>query len=116
MQYLRSLTVDAVKIDGQYVRQIENGGRDGAVVKHLAALCRDLGVRTIAEMVESEGAASMLQSHGVDMGQGYAFSKPLDHIPGRRNARRPVPPERLHRKLGLIATLRSGFPGGAKAR
>jgi EAL domain-containing protein (putative c-di-GMP-specific phosphodiesterase class I) len=81
LQYLRNLTVDAVKIDGQYVRQIQDGGRDTAVVKHLAALCRDLGVETIAEMIESDVAANMLQSYGVDMGQGYAFSRPLAHIP-----------------------------------
>jgi EAL domain-containing protein (putative c-di-GMP-specific phosphodiesterase class I) len=81
LAYLRSLTVDAVKIDGQYIQQIEGGGRDGAMVKHLAALCREIGVQTIAEMVETKQAVDLLVRYGVDMGQGYIFSKPLEHIP-----------------------------------
>ena len=81
LSYLRNLTVDVVKIDGQYVRQVESGGRDGAVVRHLTALCRELGVRTIAEMVETEAAVAKLRELGVDMGQGYLFSQPLAQIP-----------------------------------
>jgi EAL domain-containing protein (putative c-di-GMP-specific phosphodiesterase class I) len=81
LAYLRSLTVDTIKIDGQYIQQIEGGGREGAVVKHLAALCRDIGVKTIAEMVETKQAVDLLTRYGVDMGQGYIFSKPLEHIP-----------------------------------
>jgi len=81
LAYLRNLTVDVVKIDGQYVRQVESGGRDGAVVRHLTALCRELGVKTIAEMVETEAAVAKLKELGVDMGQGHLFSQPLAQIP-----------------------------------
>lgn len=81
LSYLRNLSVDIIKIDGQYVRQMGAGGRDVAMVRHLAALCRELGVRTIAEMIETEAAAETLKSMGVDMGQGYLFSAPLDQLP-----------------------------------
>ena len=81
LAYLRNLTVDVVKIDGQYVRQVETEGRDGAVVRHLTALCKELGVKTIAEMVETEAAVKKLKDMGVDMGQGFLFSEPLTHIP-----------------------------------
>ncbi len=81
LSYLRSLTVDVVKIDGQYVPQVENQEREGAMVRHLTALCRELGVKTIAEAVETEAAARKLKEMGVDMGQGPLFGEPLAHIP-----------------------------------
>jgi EAL domain-containing protein (putative c-di-GMP-specific phosphodiesterase class I) len=81
LAYLRHLTVDAVKIDGQYVRQLQAGGRDDTVIRHLTALCQELKVATIAEQVETQAAADLLKSLGVDMGQGYVFGQPLDQIP-----------------------------------
>jgi EAL domain-containing protein (putative c-di-GMP-specific phosphodiesterase class I) len=48
------------------------------VVKHLVALCKELGVATIAEMVETSSVARLSQELGVELGQGWAFSKPLD--------------------------------------
>ncbi len=91
LSYLRNLTVDVVKIDGQYVHQIDLNGRDGAVVRHLAALCHELGVRTIGEMVETQAEADKLKSLGVEMGQGFLFGAPMDQIPAvsvRSSARR----------------------------
>jgi EAL domain-containing protein (putative c-di-GMP-specific phosphodiesterase class I)/GGDEF domain-containing protein len=81
LSYLRNLTVDVVKIDGQYVRQLESTGRDGAVIRHLTALCQELRVRTIGEMVESQKAADLLKEFGVDMAQGFALGEALEQIP-----------------------------------
>ncbi len=76
MAYLRSLSVDFVKIDGQYVKDVAESGRDSALVRHLTKLCDELGVKTIAEMVETDQAAVALNSMGVGFAQGYRFGRP----------------------------------------
>lgn len=80
LSYLQSLTVDAVKIDGQFVKKIASGGRDAVFVRHLVAMCRELKVFTIAEMVETESVAETIKSFGVDLGQGFLFGAPLPQI------------------------------------
>ena len=76
LEYLRHLNVDVVKIDGRYVRELTDGSRDAMILKHVVALCRDLKVSTIAEMVETRQTARLLKDLGVDLGQGWAFGKP----------------------------------------
>ena len=76
MSYLRSLTVDMVKIDGQYVREVAESGRDSALVRHVTQLCDELGVMTIAEMIETQEAADKVQAIGVTLGQGWRFGRP----------------------------------------
>lgn len=76
LSYLRALQVDTVKIDGQYVRDIESAGRADAVVRHLVELCAELEIGTVAEMVETQRAADILSQLGVDYAQGYLFGKP----------------------------------------
>ena len=73
---LRSLSVDSVKIDGQYARDVAGSGRDSALVRHLTQLCDELGVLTIAEMVETAEAATVLGELGVRYGQGWRFGRP----------------------------------------
>jgi EAL domain-containing protein (putative c-di-GMP-specific phosphodiesterase class I) len=70
------LTVDAVKIDGQYIRELGRSSRDADLVRHLVALCRSLNVKTTAEMVEDQAALDQLKQIGVDYGQGWIFGKP----------------------------------------
>lgn len=77
LEYLRRLNVDYVKIDGRYMPEGEAHPRDAVILKHLTALCRELGVATIAEMVETEGTAELLKGLGVDLAQGFAYSRPL---------------------------------------
>jgi EAL domain-containing protein (putative c-di-GMP-specific phosphodiesterase class I) len=77
LNYLRSLDVDFVKIDGRYVQRLVAGSRDATILKHLAALCRELGVTTIAEMIETPEVEAVARDLGVDLGQGWQFAKPL---------------------------------------
>ncbi|HEY6335088.1 MAG TPA: EAL domain-containing protein [Alphaproteobacteria bacterium] len=74
--YLHALTVDFVKIDGAYVQRVLADGRDAAILRSIVTLCRELGVRTIAEMVETEAQADELKAIGVDFAQGYLFGRP----------------------------------------
>lgn len=95
LAYLQTLTVDVVKIDGRYVRDLAGGGRDAALVRHLVQLCRDLKVRTVAEMVETKEVEKAVQEAGVDYAQGWYYGRPADtpepptkHVAVLTNARR----------------------------
>ncbi len=74
--YIQALEVDYVKIDGAYVKRMETHPRDRAILKAMVGLCRDLGVGTVAEMVETESQAKALVDLGVDYAQGYLFGRP----------------------------------------
>ncbi|HPF79145.1 MAG TPA: EAL domain-containing protein, partial [Alphaproteobacteria bacterium] len=75
-QYLNGLDIDCVKIDGKYIRDALNSSRDEAMVRNLARMCQDLGVTTIAEMVETQEQLDYLIRIGVNKAQGWLFSKP----------------------------------------
>jgi EAL domain-containing protein (putative c-di-GMP-specific phosphodiesterase class I) len=74
--YLQQLSVDVVKIDGAYVRELTRSGRDDAMIRHLVGLCRELNVATIAEKVETHDVAEALRRAGVDYAQGWLFGEP----------------------------------------
>ena len=76
--YLQELSLDIVKIDGRYVRELAGSGRDGAMVRHLVQMCRDLKIRTVAEMVETVEVEEVVRKAGVDFAQGWLFGKPAD--------------------------------------
>jgi EAL domain-containing protein (putative c-di-GMP-specific phosphodiesterase class I) len=74
--YLQQLSVDIVKIDGAYVRESTRSGRDGAMIRHLVGLCRELKVATVAEMVETQAIEDSLRQAGVDYAQGWLYGQP----------------------------------------
>lgn len=74
--YLRALDVDVVKIDGVYVRDALKNSKGAAFLKAMAALCNDLGIEVVAEMVEDNASVAFLRQCGVDYGQGYLFGRP----------------------------------------
>ena len=80
-QYLKSLEVDLVKIDGAYVRNALKDEQAQAFLKSIASLCTDLGIDTIGEMIENPSTANFLIAHGVRFGQGYRFGKPSPDLP-----------------------------------
>lgn len=77
-QYLNALDIDCVKIDGKYIRDALNSSRDEAMVRNLARMCQDLGVTTVAEMVETQEQLDWLIDIGVDKAQGWIFGKPAE--------------------------------------
>lgn len=77
--YLQQLRLDIVKIDGRYVRELADNGRDAALVRHLVKLCGDLKVRTVAEMVETEEVEAEIRAAGVDFAQGWLYGRAADH-------------------------------------
>ena len=80
-KYLQALTVDYAKIDGAYVREVLTNERDAAILRAMVSLCRELQVRTVAEMVETRDQAEALREIGIDFGQGWLFGKPVFSLP-----------------------------------
>ena len=87
--YLRSLSVDIVKIDGGFVKTLAESGRDNTMVRHLVELCKALDIATIGEMVETEAVAEALRGLGVNFAQGYLYGRPAKE-PRTRVAEAPV--------------------------
>lgn len=75
-QYLKKLKVDALKIDGAYIRDALTSAEDRAFLRSMVGLCKDLGIVTVGEWVETQEHATLLRQMGVDYGQGYFFGKP----------------------------------------
>lgn len=76
LSHIRELPLDFIKIDGIFVRNIENNLLDQAVVKSVTDIAQVLNVATVAEFVETEEMLSVLNDLHIDFAQGYLFSKP----------------------------------------
>jgi len=75
--YLKNFRVDYVKIDGSFVRNLDQDPLDRAIVESINQVAHHLGAETIAEFVESRATFELLGSIGVDYAQGYALGKPI---------------------------------------
>ncbi len=73
---LRKLGFDYVKIDGTFIRDIENSEMDARFVRGIVEVVRGTGGQTIAEFVGSEATTKILTQIGVDFGQGFYLGKP----------------------------------------
>lgn len=93
-QYLSALDVDVVKLDGSAIRNTRGGAKGRAFLTSLAALCKSLGVETIAEMVEKEQSLFYVRNCGIDYAQGYLFGRPSRNIKDFE----PLPKADLFRK------------------
>ncbi|MDZ4098986.1 MAG: EAL domain-containing protein, partial [Methylophilaceae bacterium] len=78
LSYLKRFKVSKLKIDQSFVRDIMSDTDDRAIVKTIVALSRSLGIKTIAEGVETAEQMEFLKKSKCDEIQGYYFSKPLN--------------------------------------
>lgn len=74
--YLKQLPVDILKIDGMFIRNILTDPIDLAMVKSVNDIAHLLGLKTVAEFVETEAIQTEIQKLGVDFSQGYLFGRP----------------------------------------
>jgi diguanylate cyclase (GGDEF)-like protein len=77
LSYLKRLPAYALKIDKSFVRGLGESAEDTAVVRMIVELAHTLNMEVIAEGVETEEQAALLEEMGCDMAQGYLFSEPL---------------------------------------
>jgi len=101
LSYLQRFQFDYLKIDRSFVSRIAAHGGNAGIVRAIIRLATDLGMKTVAEGVESYEMAQQLRTLGCEYGQGYYFSRPLD--PGAATALMQSRPQ--WQEKGLIAQL-----------
>jgi diguanylate cyclase (GGDEF)-like protein len=103
LEHLKRLPVDELKIDKSFVMTMDRDPADRAIVSCTAALGRSLGLRVVAEGVESAASALLLAEIGCDLAQGFHYSP-------------PVPPEQLpglvRAQIGVATLAEPARPGG----
>jgi diguanylate cyclase (GGDEF)-like protein len=96
---LKRLPVDGIKIDKSFVIDMPHDASDAAIVRSTIDLAHNLGLKVVAEGVESHEAWQRLASPGCDLAQGFHISRPLPAgaltrlLAERRKAAEPSPPE-----------------------
>jgi EAL domain-containing protein (putative c-di-GMP-specific phosphodiesterase class I) len=89
LSYLRRFPFERIKIDQSFVREITTSEEAIYVIRAIVGLCRDLGIRTTAEGVETAAQLAILHAEGSSELQGYLFGRPtplagLDRFFGAR--------------------------------
>jgi len=77
MSYLKKFDIDFLKIDQMFIRNLGEGSDDLALCEAIIAMAHKLGIKVIAEGVETDKQRSLLTTVGCDFAQGYLYSKPL---------------------------------------
>jgi len=81
LKYLQNLPIDTLKIDQSFVRNLDplsNGeSGNGAIIRAIVTLAQQLGLRVVAEGVETKEEFELLRRLGCDLVQGYLFAKPM---------------------------------------
>jgi EAL domain-containing protein (putative c-di-GMP-specific phosphodiesterase class I) len=74
--YLKSLSVDVIKIDGRFIRDVVDDPLDEAAVRGFVDVARVVGVRTVAEFVDRPAVLERVKALGIDFAQGYLLHEP----------------------------------------
>lgn len=77
LKYLKSLPIDVVKIDKSFIDALEQEGCEKGLTGLIIELAKGVGLKTIAEGVETEAQLAKIRSYNCDMVQGYLFSAPM---------------------------------------
>src|SRR3990172_168163 len=77
LSYLKKFDIDYLKIDQSFVRNLETDPDDMALSEAIIVMAHKLGLKVIAEGVETEGQRKLLADAGCDYAQGYLFSRPV---------------------------------------
>ena len=103
LSYLRKFSVDSLKIDQSFIRQITTTPHETTIVTAIIGMGRGLKLRVVAEGVETQEELAFLQAHECDEAQGYYFS-------------RPVPPEQFAKLLetGIVFPVHQASPAGER--
>ncbi len=76
LDLLAEFQPDIVKLDMRIIRDIDTRPASRAILRAVASLCRELGIRLIAEGIETRAEFDVLLDYGIELFQGYLFAKP----------------------------------------
>jgi diguanylate cyclase (GGDEF)-like protein len=84
LAYLRSLAVQEIKVDASFVQAAPSERASAAIVRAVATLATELGVRCVAEGVESQEQHTHVRALGIELAQGFVYGRPsaAEHITG----------------------------------
>lgn len=91
LSYLHRLPLDNLKIDRSFVSRMVEAAENVEIVRTIIALARNLGLKTIAEGVETESQLELLKKLGCDYAQGYLFGRPVPAEETIERIERPSP-------------------------
>jgi EAL domain-containing protein (putative c-di-GMP-specific phosphodiesterase class I) len=77
LSYLKKFDIDYLKIDQSFVRNLSVDSNDFVLCEAIIVMAHKLGLKVIAEGVETERQRDLLCAIGCDYGQGYLFARPL---------------------------------------
>jgi len=77
LNYLKRFPINAVKIDRSFIRDLDTSAGDAAIVGAVIGIARSLGLRVVAEGVETEDQMAFLQRRDCDEAQGFFFGRPV---------------------------------------
>jgi diguanylate cyclase (GGDEF)-like protein len=78
LNYLQQLPIDVLKIDRSFVARLQSNSSDFQIIEAIIKLGNTLGMKTLAEGIETIEQSTLIKALGVDYGQGFLFSKPLN--------------------------------------
>ena len=78
--YLKHLPVDMIKLDGSFIRHLASDRFDQVFVKAMSEMARGMGIKSIAEFIETEEVVTVLMELGVHMGQGFHLARPNEEF------------------------------------
>jgi len=78
LSYLKKFDIDFLKIDQSFVKNLKIGSDDVVLIQAIVVMAHQLGIKVVAEGVETAEQKDILIASGCDYGQGYYFSRPLE--------------------------------------
>lgn len=75
---LDELPVDVVKLDKVFTDKVKDSQKTQIIIKSMVDMCHLIGVEVVAEGIEDNETHEIMKNLGVDYGQGYLYSKPLE--------------------------------------
>ncbi len=78
LSYLKKFDIDYLKIDQSFVKNLTADSDDAVLIQAIIVMAHQLGIKVVAEGIETEAQKDILVASGCDYGQGYYFSRPLE--------------------------------------
>ena len=78
LTHLLTVPTDIIKIDKSFVARLGSDDNSMAIIEGLIGIAKKLNIRVVAEGIETEDQARMLQAAGCELGQGYLYSRAVD--------------------------------------